>query len=352
MPQRGVTVNDVEEAMDALIASGEPVNVRNVRRALGDRGSLTTLVAHMREVRARDTVHDLSAGPTPGRALPDPVLQGLMLGARKHWDALNNAADAIIEQARTQAADRVEAARAAERDARAEADTAHVERDATAAALAQTETELEALRSAHATLAEEHRARGIALELSLERERGAESLAEERRDTIESTTATLERTAGELDRARAALDRLRTEADARERGLTERVTAADAKYREAEQALVQLREQLSHAVAEREQSSVEKASMRHALGEMQTALDAERSEHVATARELAAYTERCDGLRSTLAQSRDHAQSLAAMLERANERAVAAESALRTEEAVAELRRRHSKESGSGLSPP
>ena len=222
MPQRGVTLVDVEKAMDSLVASGRAVSVRNVRHALGDRGSLTTIVGHMREVRTREDEQRITSGNASESTLPDPVIRGLIFGAQKHWDALNDAAESIIEQERTRAAAQVQAASDAERDARAEAAAARAEQERTATALAKSDAELEALRTAHTTLTEEHRARGVALELSLERQRGTESLAEERRATIENMTVALERTAAELDDTRAALERARTEADARERTLMDR----------------------------------------------------------------------------------------------------------------------------------
>ena len=352
MPQRGVTLIDVEEAMHSLVASGRPVSARNVRHALGDRGSLTTIVGHLRAVRAREAEHRITSDHAPGSALPDPVLQGLILGAQKHWDALNDAAESIIEQERTRAAAQVQTASDTERDATAEAGAARAEQERTATALAASEAELEALRTAHTTLAEAHRARGVALELGLERQRGSESLAEERRATIENTTAALERTGAELDDTRAALERARTEADARGRGLMDRIAAAQGQYREAEQALAHIREQLSHAATELEEARSEQASMRGALEQTRGTLDAERREHADTARDLATHRERCDGLRSALAQSEGHSQSLAAMLERANERAAAAEAALRATEAVEALHRPNPDGGDSAASPP
>ena len=91
--------------------------------------------------------------------------------------------------------------------------------------------------------------------------------------------------------------------------------------------------------------------MRGALEETRGTLDAERREHADTARDLATHRERCDGLRSALAQSEGHSQSLAAMLERANERAAAAEAALRATEAVEALHRPNP-DGDSAASPP
>ena len=351
MPQRGVTLTDVEEAMVSLLASGRAVSARNVRHALGDRGSLTTIVGHMREIRAREEAQGIAQNSVHGPALPDPVVQGLVIGAQKHWEALNDAAESIIELAQARAAKQVEAASNAENDAKAKAAEARAEQAKTATALAETQAALEALRTAHTALTEEHRARGVALDLGLERQRGAESLAAERRDTIEKTATALERTNAELAEARAALERVRTETDARERGLMQRIAAAEDKHRETEQALVQVREQLSHAEIALKQATGNQASMRRVLKETREALDAERSEHARTTNDLATHRERCDGLRSALAQSEGHSQSLAAMLERANERAAAAEAALRATEAVEALHRRD-RDGGSDAPPP
>lgn len=350
MPQRGVTLHDVEEAMDALRASGRSVNVRNVREALGERGSLTTIAAHVRKIRARDDAQHATSGPVSGPALPDPVVEGLMRGAQKHWSALNDAAEAIVEQAQARAAERVQAARDAERDARTEADAARAERDTADAARAERESELEALRAEHATLTEAHRACGVALELSLERQRGTESLAEERRHTIDSTIAALERARTERDDARAALERARAEAKAREMELADQLAAVEAERRDAAQAVARTREQLSHAATALEQRTEERDAMQRALEETRTALEAERSGHGDTARELATHRERCDGFSSALAQSQDHARSLAAMVERANKRAAAAEAALRVAEAVEALQ--EGDPEGGGASPP
>ena len=48
MPQRGITVTEVENAMQSLLAAGRVASVRSVRHALGDRGSLTTIAQHIR----------------------------------------------------------------------------------------------------------------------------------------------------------------------------------------------------------------------------------------------------------------------------------------------------------------
>ena len=52
--------------------------VRGMHSAFDDRGSLTTIVGHMREVRARDDEQHIRSGPAVGPMLPDPIDRGLM----------------------------------------------------------------------------------------------------------------------------------------------------------------------------------------------------------------------------------------------------------------------------------
>ena len=352
MVQRGVTLADVDDAIASLVASGRAVSARSVRHALGDRGSLTTIARHLRAIRAREDEQRVISGSGSGPALPDPVVQGLILGAQKHWDALNDAAESIIDQEQARAAERVEAARDAEQAAKAEAAAACAEQAKAATALAETQSELEALRPAHAALVEEHRSLGVTLELNLERQRGAESLAEERRGVIENTTAALERTTSELNAARTALERARTEAVARERGLMEQLAAQEGKRGEAEQALAHVRGELRGAESQLERARADRISIERVLEETREALDSEQSRHAATARDLATHRERCDGLRTALSQSQNHSRSLAGMLERATERAAAAEAALQAMQAVEALDRRGPDDESVAPSPP
>ena len=347
MPQRGITVTEVENAMQSLRAAGRVASVRNVRHALGDRGSLTTIAQHIREVRAREEEDGAMTGTSHGPALPDPVVQGLLLGAQRHWTALNDAAQAIVEQAQARATEEVEAAQGAERDARAEAASARGEQEQTARALRETQAELEALQATHATLTEEHRSLGNTLELTLERQRGAESLAEERRTTLGNTTAALARAESEVETVRGELDQVRAKATSRERDLTRRANEAERRQRDADEELLRVHGRTQELEAALERERVSLTSIGSSLDETRTLLQAERLEHARTAGELAMQRERCEGFRQTLAQSEAHSRALAKMLERAIERVASAEAALRTSEAIASLDRDgHENESG------
>ena len=347
MPQRGITVSEVENAMQSLLAAGRVASVRSVRHALGDRGSLTTIAQHIRVVRARDEEAGVLTGTAHGAALPDPVVQGLLLGAQRHWSALNDAAEAIVAQAQARATEEVEAAQGAERNAKAEAAVARAEQEQTARALRETQAELEALQATHATLTEEHRSLGNTVELTLERQRGAESLADERRSTLENTTAALARAESELETVRGELDQVRAESTARERDLTRRANEAEVLRRGADEELLRVRGRTQELEAELERERASLTSIGSSLDETRRLLEAERLEHARTAGELAIQRERCEGFRQTLAQSEAHSQALAEMLERVNERVASAETALRTSEAIASLDRDgHENESG------
>ena len=340
MPQRGITVNEVEEAMQTLLSAGRVASVRNVRHALGDRGSLTTIAQHIREVRARDEEAGvLPAGTAQGPALPDPVTQGLLLGAQKHWSALNDAAETIVAQAQARATEQMEAAESNERDAKAKAAAARAELERSARALRETQAELETLRATHAALAEEHRSLGTTLELTSERQKGAESLAEERRAALENTTAALARAECEVGTVRGELDQVRAEATARERDLTRRAAEAERRRRDVEEELLRARGRTQELEAELVLARASLETNDRSLDETRGVLEAVRLEHARTEGELAIERERCEGLRQTLAQSEAHARTLAEMLERAHERVASAEAALRTTEGVTPLRR-------------
>ena len=321
MPKRGVTLAEVEAAVQALRAAASTVTTRNVRQALGERGSLTTLVTHLRVVRQREAEQEAEGTAHGGLVLPDPVVEGLVRGAERHWAALNDAAEAIVAEAQAQAQDRVEVAREAERQARMAEEGARAAQGRTAATLVETERALEALRAAHTTLVEEHRGLRVALGLAEERGRGAESLATERKEAIEQRDAVLARTQGELGEVRDALEHHRAEAATRERTLTEGIARADNARREEEDAAGQLRVRLGEVESALEQVRAERDETIGRCEESQNMLDAERRAHARTESELATFKERCAALGRALERSEHHGLAIAAALDRSEERA-------------------------------
>ena len=328
MPQKGVTLADVEAAVQALRAAAQPVTARSVRRALGDRGSLTTLAAHLRSVRKQEAEQNAEDEARPRLALPDALAEGLVRGAERHWAELNDAAQAIVAQAQAQAQERVTAAYEAEDKAREAEKGARAAEARTAQTLVETVHTLEALRGDHATLVEEHRQLGVALRLAEERGRGAEALAAERKEALEQGEARLAWTQGELVEVRQTLERHRAEAIARERELTARTTEAQNACRIAEEATEEIRTRLGRVEPALERARAEREEAILTLEETQKVLDAERQAHLRTEKELVSLRERCEALGRALERSERHGETIAAALRRVEERAGRAQAAL------------------------
>ena len=198
-----------------------------MRHALGDRGSLTTIVGHLRAVRAREAEHRITSDHAPATALPDSGAPGAdarspqALGRAQRCGGIHHRAGTNARRRTSAGGER----RRAQRERRGGRGTRRAgthdhgacsERRPSSRRCAP-RTPPSPKRTAHA---------GSLWSSGLERQRGSESLAEERRATIENMTAALERTVAELDDTRAALERARTEAEARERGLMDTIAAA------------------------------------------------------------------------------------------------------------------------------
>ena len=321
MPQHGVTLVEVEAAVQALRAAARPVTTRSVRQALGDRGSLTTLSTHLRTVRQREAEQDAEDEARPRLALPEPLVEGLVRGAERHWAELNEAAEAIVAEAQSQAQASVDTATSAQREAREAEKGARAAQKRTAETLAATERELEALRTAHATLVVEHRGLDVTLRLTDERARGAEALAAERKEAIDQREGLLLQAQRELGETRETSERRRAEADTRERVLTQCVAEAEDATRKAEGAGEQLRARLDDMESALERMSTEREEAIANCEESRKLLDTELRAHAQTERELATFRERCDGLARALERSEGHGHTLTAALERAEERA-------------------------------
>ncbi|MEL7025264.1 MAG: DNA-binding protein [Pseudomonadota bacterium] len=93
MPRQGVSYSDVESAIQSLSKAGLTPSIRLIREQIG-KGSLSTIAEHKRTFDAKQL-----AGPGP--ALPDPVSQHLMTGAKALWQELVDAAEGQIEAIQT-----------------------------------------------------------------------------------------------------------------------------------------------------------------------------------------------------------------------------------------------------------
>ncbi|MEO0804443.1 MAG: DNA-binding protein [Cyanobacteria bacterium J06642_2] len=100
MPRRGISYSDVELAIQSLSKAGLTPSIRLIREQLG-KGSLSTIAEHKRTFDAKQF-----AGPGP--ALPDPVSQHLMTGAKALWQELVDAAESQIQAIQTTSSEKTE----------------------------------------------------------------------------------------------------------------------------------------------------------------------------------------------------------------------------------------------------
>lgn len=135
MARNGVRYEDVQRAIDALLAKGEAPSVHKVREVLGT-GSFTTISEHLREWRARrEENRDLP----PPRGMPE-ALQEL---AESLWEKAQASANESLAHYRQEAEGRVETAREEAGETARRAEDAEQRESALAAHLARTEQRLE-----------------------------------------------------------------------------------------------------------------------------------------------------------------------------------------------------------------
>ncbi|SFU28583.1 DNA-binding protein [Halomonas korlensis] len=135
MARSGVRYEDVQQAIDQLVARRETPSVQKVREVLGT-GSFTTISEHLREWRARrEANRDL---PAP-RDMPEPLLAL----ASALWEQAQQDAGEALSHYREEANQRIEAARAEILETQRHAEDAQQRESALAAHLAATEQRLE-----------------------------------------------------------------------------------------------------------------------------------------------------------------------------------------------------------------
>lgn len=134
MARSGVRYEDVQRAIDALLAKGEAPSVHKVREVLGT-GSFTTISEHLREWR---TQREENRDQPPPRGMP-PALQELAEGL---WEKAQAAANEALAHYRQEADGRVETAREEALEASRRAEDAEQRESALSAHLASTEQRL------------------------------------------------------------------------------------------------------------------------------------------------------------------------------------------------------------------
>ncbi|MDR5902097.1 DNA-binding protein [Halomonas icarae] len=143
MARIGVTYEDVQRAIDALLAQGDAPSVQKIREILGT-GSFTTISDHLRTWRQqREENRDVP----PPRGMP-AALQEL---AEALWRQAQESANEALRHYREEADRKVEEAQESVSDARRQADDARQREAALASHLSGTEQRLEALSAGLAT---------------------------------------------------------------------------------------------------------------------------------------------------------------------------------------------------------
>lgn len=312
MSEGAITREEFDEAIEEVIASGDNLSQRNVRRALGDRGSMSTINRWLRDHRKAQQQIAIDMGTIRGPALPDSIAQGLIAGAERYWAELGEIYEDMVAQIERQHAQAMREQKEKARAARDAAQAAAAARKAAEAESEQLRKRLEHLEAAHRTLEEAHHARGVALELAEERKAGAERLAEERRDTME-------RDAAARARAERALERASAEHEEILRSLRGTLAERETTLEERAAALARAKEQLKRAQATARQHAT-------SVVDLNRVLEDERAQRAATHSELNTYRERCAGLADALAKTETQVQGLMDALQRRSAREAEAES--------------------------
>ncbi len=251
MARSGVTYEDVQRAIDDLLARDESPSVQKVREVLGT-GSFTTINDHLREWRQR---REENRDVPPPRGMP-AALQEL---AEALWQKAQEGANEALAHYREEADRRVAEAGEARAESRRQAEDAEQRESALAAHLAATEQRLEA-RSAelarreaeletHAEQARRLTTRLDELEALQARQREeAERLVREHQQALEAQEAQhRERLAREEQRHESAEARLMGLLDEARQERQAADKAAANREAQLEKRLARLEEQLQEA---------------------------------------------------------------------------------------------------------
>lgn len=135
MARSGVQYEDVQQAIETLLAKGDAPSVQKIRDVLGT-GSFTTISDHLREWRfQREANRDLPAS----HAMPEPVLRL----AESLWQKAQESAGEALASYREEADRRVAETEAAIQEARRQVEDAEQREAALSSHLAGTEQRLE-----------------------------------------------------------------------------------------------------------------------------------------------------------------------------------------------------------------
>lgn len=314
MARSGVRYEDVQRAIDDLLARGESPSVQKVREELGT-GSFTTISEHLRLWRTRrEENRDLP----PPRGMPE-ALQAL---AEALWDRAQEAAGEALTHYREEANRQVEAARDEVAEARRQAEDAEQRESALASHLASTERRLEE-RSATLARGEAERealaeqqarlaARTEQLEEQLERLQmeNERQVREHQLALTERETQQRERLAQEEQRHESAearlmalLDEARQERQAAEKAHAARAGQLEARLERLQQQLQEARREFAEEEKRHRETDWGRAraeeqanTLRHEQALLQARIDEQKrllEDQARRLRELEAQLNRC-----------------------------------------------------------
>lgn len=147
MARSGVQYEDVQQAIEALLAKGDAPSVQKIRDVLGT-GSFTTISDHLREWRLQ---REANRDTPVSHAMPEPVMRL----AEGLWDKAQEAAVAALNGYREQADRQVAEAQSAMQEALRQVEDAGQREAALSAHLAGTEQRLESRSAALARIESE-----------------------------------------------------------------------------------------------------------------------------------------------------------------------------------------------------
>lgn len=313
MARSGVRYEDVERAIDTLLAQGETPSVQKVREVLGT-GSFTTLSEHLRTWRAR---RDEKRDALPGLDIPESVATL----AERVWEHAQEAANEALGEYRQQADRQVAAAQEAAQQAQREAEDAAQREAALAQHLADIQQRLEARSAALATTETERDqwrqdANRLSGHLSRQNEQFEKLQAEHERKEAKQRAALEQREAqhrerlaqeeqrhesaearlmGLLDEARQERQTVEKARAARERQLESRLDALQKQLKEARGALVEEEKRYRESDWARIRAEEQAATRQREQGLLQARIDEQKrllEEQARRLRELEAQLNR------------------------------------------------------------
>lgn len=321
MPREGVTLGQVEEAIDTLRGQDKKPSYRNIRSLIGE-GSLTTIANHVKELERQRQLEAMPLG-SDRPILADPVIKALHAGAEATWSELLAAADAVIEDHQQISVAAVAETKAIAEQAIEQRDNAETKNQELIKALQAKESELLSLSKSHDALGNQHQDLEKHLVVEQTTIKGLNNLVKELRGTIEQSkteatnadrrTALIEERLAQAKRDHlGAIAVVKDESvDARQQ-LQSQMEQAQAQTDELRTTLSSQTTQIATLAAERDsERQVHKAVARH-FDETK----AELAQHIQSSNkhegDVATLQERCVSLQATLAGEHEHRKELMA----------------------------------------